>query len=632
MLKPVFQKNIFILSILLFFSILTRALYGGSPLNGDEAITFNHYAFNSWKDLVFNYTDTNQHTLFSLLSNVCLQVFGENEWSFRLPSILSGILAVPLTYLVGLKFLNSRFTSFIAALLILLSKPHLIYSQAGRGYALTVLLSLLFIWSIGKLIESQNNLVDAPLFFISGIGLVMTLPSNAVFLAGSAIFSVFLILDRKENSPPPVSILFKKLTFYYLVLLFAVTYYLYGIQEGLQTGVQNYSVQSIGSSSLLEIIDRLMTPFGYWIYPFFFLGVFFFTNRKLLFAFLSLLVVPTIILFLIGAAIFSRIYIFLLPFIFFVSAVGIDSLFNKLLCTRPNLKAIVALVLLGLLFTPVVNFWIQYYPSRTNVKEATLYEAQLISDTIKDNTSKNVLVVSLLGNKEKSVLIHYLEKKISGDMFRFLSGEKPEKIFLIAHKDSPPDEFPLGGYLQDKFLTFPKKSFRKLECKENICLYEWNIKLNRFIPPTADLDYETQITFPTIPQIEFQSKANSKLLGKQSLLINKMTKQKMNLSSTEIKSVQSKNDGYLLLSYLKPFGQRSNLILWDITKKEWPNQVALLNPYMGRVGSRDKQTLWQMTYILYPIKKGKHNLTEIFYLDEQLNVFDGIQSFFITLR
>jgi len=274
----------------------------------------------------------------------------------------------------------------------------------------------------------------------------------------------------------------------------------------------------------------------------------------------------------------------------------------------------------------------QYYPTRANVKEATLYEAQLISNSIKENISKKVLVVSLLGNKEKSVLIHYLEQRISNDLFRFLSGEKPEKILLIAHKDSPPDEFPLGGYLKNKFLTFPKRSLRKLECKENICLYEWDIKLNRFIPPTADLDYETKITFPTTPQVKFQPTTSLKLLGKQSLLINKTTKQEMNLSSTGIKSVQFKDDGYILLSYLKPFRQRSNLILWDITRKKWPNQAALLNPYMGRVGSQNKKTLWQMTYILYPIQKGKHNLTEIFYLDEQSNAFDAIQSFFIAQR
>ncbi len=624
------SKNIVL--FLLFFSVLTRVPFGGSPLNGDEAITFNHYAFSSWKSLVFDYTDTNQHTLFSLLSNICLQIFWENEWGFRLPSILSGILAVPLTYLVGLKLLNSKFASFGAAFLILISKPHLIYSQAGRGYAITVFLALLFIWSICKLVQSRSHWQNSLLFFLSGTGLVITLPSNAVFLAGSALFSVLLILNKKQEDVQSTSFLFKKLTAYYLVLLFAVCFYLYGIQEGLKTGVQNYSVKYSGLNGLIEIINQLLEPFGVWVYALFLLGSFFITDRKKLFAILSLIIVPIAILFSLGTTLFSRIYIFVLPFIFFILAVGAESLLYKLLYKRSNLKIVFGLVFISLTVIPAVIFWLQYYPARANVKEATIREAIQVSDYVKNNAEKNVLVVSLLGNKEKSVLIHYLEKRISNDMFRFLNGEKPEKIILIAHKDNPPDVFPIGGYLQNKFLTFPKESLRELECRENICLYEWGVKLNRFIPPVADLDYETKINFTKTNQIEPRPSTGLKILGKKSLLINKTTRQKMHLSSSEIKSVQFKTDGYLLLAYLKPFGQKSNLILWDATQKEWPDQAALLNPYMGRVNSEDKKEVWQMTYILYPIRKGKHDLTEIFYLDDSLNEFDGIQSFFISLN
>lgn len=625
------SKNILPISILLLFSIFTRIPFGGSPLTGDEAITFNHYAFSSWKNLVFNYSDTNQHTLFSLLSNLCLQILGENEWSFRFPSIFAGILAVPLTYLVGLKLSNSKFASFIAAFLILLSKPHLVYSQAGRGYAITVLLALLFIWSIFKLIQSQNYWEGGPLFFLSGVGLVLALPSNAVFLASSAIFSVLIIFDYQRENVPTTSFLFKKLTSYYLVLLFIASSYFYGIKEGLQAGVQNYSVESKGLSNLIEIINQLMEPFGPLVFTFFLWGCFSFTDRRKLFAILSLIVIPISILFSIGTTLFSRIYIFVLPFIFFISTTGVESSLNKFSNNRSNLKAVFGIVLIGLVVTPAVNFWIQYYPARISVKEATINEAIQVSSYIQGNAEKNVLFVSLLGNKEKSVLIHYLEQRISNDMFRFLSGEKPEKIILIAHKNAPPDVFPIGGFLQNKFLVFPKKSIRRLDCKENICLYEWDIKVNRFIPPVADLDYETKIAFPKIPQIEVQSSTYLTLLGKQSLLINNGTPQKMHLSSNKIKSVQFKNDGFLLLTYLKPFGQKSNLILWDSTQKEWPTQAALLNPYMGRVAKQNRKELWQMTYILYPIKKGKHNLTEIFYLDGSLSKFDGIQSFYIPL-
>ena len=176
------QNNYLSTLVLLLLGGLSRVSFGGSPLTGDEAITFNHYAFASWKDLILNYEEPNQHTLFSLLSNLSLQLFGENEWSFRLPSLLAGILAVPLTYRIGLLFLNSQIAALIAAFLILFSEHHLIYSQSGRGYALTALLALTMIWSLWNLISARKFWTGTLCFFISGLGLVLALPSNILFV------------------------------------------------------------------------------------------------------------------------------------------------------------------------------------------------------------------------------------------------------------------------------------------------------------------------------------------------------------------------------------------------------------------------------------------------------------------
>ncbi len=630
--NSLFQKNGLILTILLFFSVLTRVPYGGSPLTGDEGITFNHYAFISWKDLVFNYTDTNQHTLFSVLSNISLKLFGDNEWSFRLPSILAGILAVPLTYWVGIKFLNSRFASFIAAVLILFSSPNLIYSQAGRGYALTVILALLFIGSICKLVEFQNNWKDGSIFFLSGLGLVVTLPSNALFLAGSAFFSFFLILDRQKGNVRSLVPTFKKLTSYFFVLLFAVSYYLYGIKEGLQAGIHNYSTKLPILYSLKIILNFFKEPFSFWIYAFFLLGVFFFTNRKKLFAILSLLTVPITIMLVFGTIGYQRIFIFLLPFVFFVTAIGIESIFNILFFKRSRLQAIIGFVLIGVFFVPVFKFGVKYYSARANIKEATISEARQISSYIRENVPGNTLIISLIGSQEKSVLIHYLEKRLANAMFQLLNGEKPERLFVVAYKSPPEDEFRLGSFQTNRFLTIPKESLNRLNCKGKICLYEWEVKLNRLIPPAVDLDYETKIAFPKIPQIEVQSLNDLKILGDQSLLIKHREKQGIKLATTEVKTVQFKNDGYFLLVFLRPFGQKSYVNLWDRNKRESPREMAYLNPYMGRVALPNQKEIWQMVYLLYPIKKGMHNLAEIFYLNKKENKFDGIQSFFIALR
>ena len=63
------SKNIlWIISGIVVFSLALRLPTLGSPLIEDEAISFNRYIDVPWKDLIFNYDDPNQHTLFLLLS------------------------------------------------------------------------------------------------------------------------------------------------------------------------------------------------------------------------------------------------------------------------------------------------------------------------------------------------------------------------------------------------------------------------------------------------------------------------------------------------------------------------------------------------------------------------------------
>ncbi len=88
-----------ILLLALFLGALILRLFTiGSPLAGDEAITFNHYAHLNFSELLLNYYDSNQHSFFSILSNFCLLIFGDHEVSFRLPSLIAGVLAIPLAY------------------------------------------------------------------------------------------------------------------------------------------------------------------------------------------------------------------------------------------------------------------------------------------------------------------------------------------------------------------------------------------------------------------------------------------------------------------------------------------------------------------------------------------------------
>ena len=81
------KNKFWTISGLVLLSIALRLPTLGSPLIEDEAISFNRYIDVPWKDLVFYYHDTNQHTLFLLLSKFSIWMFGESEIIFRLPSL-----------------------------------------------------------------------------------------------------------------------------------------------------------------------------------------------------------------------------------------------------------------------------------------------------------------------------------------------------------------------------------------------------------------------------------------------------------------------------------------------------------------------------------------------------------------
>ena len=98
MMRTSSYKEFGIISGLILLAVALRVPTLGSPLIEDEAISFNRYIDVPWKELIINYHDTNQHTLFLLFSKFSIWVFGESEIVFRLPSFLVGVLSIPLAY------------------------------------------------------------------------------------------------------------------------------------------------------------------------------------------------------------------------------------------------------------------------------------------------------------------------------------------------------------------------------------------------------------------------------------------------------------------------------------------------------------------------------------------------------
>jgi 4-amino-4-deoxy-L-arabinose transferase-like glycosyltransferase len=84
-----------------------------------------------------------QPPLYYLLLHGWIHLFGDNEWAVRSLSVLWGVLAVPLMYILALKLFHSRLAGLLAAFLLAISPLHLWYGQEARMYSLLTFLCLL---------------------------------------------------------------------------------------------------------------------------------------------------------------------------------------------------------------------------------------------------------------------------------------------------------------------------------------------------------------------------------------------------------------------------------------------------------------------------------------------------------
>jgi dolichyl-phosphate-mannose-protein mannosyltransferase len=152
-----------------------------------------------------------------------VQIFGESEWAFRLPSALCGVAVIYLTFLAGRRFLQPHWNLALAATVALL--PDLVeYSQTARMYifmeaCIAGCLVCIFAWERSDRI---GWLAGAVLTLVVGIELhALSVTCVLLFMlpsvlhsdrrkfaygltAASTVMVAYLIIDGWANSQYPV--------------------------------------------------------------------------------------------------------------------------------------------------------------------------------------------------------------------------------------------------------------------------------------------------------------------------------------------------------------------------------------------------------------------------------------------
>jgi uncharacterized membrane protein len=247
-------------TVLLLLGGILRWPTLNSPLAGDEELSFSRYGHLPWDELLFVYRDPNQHTLFSLLSNFCMAVFGENEIAFRAPSFLPGILAPIAVYFLGRCLFHSPTIALAGGFLLTLSGPSIEYSQLGRGYALTLFLAPVLVLCClhAKHFFSKETLI----FLLVGFSLVLALPSNVMFLFAVGVWVVgknYSIITKWDAT---IWTELRSVVLSWTVLFLGVGTYLFCIRAGLQQGAQLYASDPFDLNRWSDTAVLLVQPWG----------------------------------------------------------------------------------------------------------------------------------------------------------------------------------------------------------------------------------------------------------------------------------------------------------------------------------------------------------------------------------
>ncbi len=632
----------------LFFALL--CLPGlTAPIHGDEAVTYLEHIASSPFQLLFNYSGPNQHTLFTILSNSLMRIFGEHEIIFRFPVFIASIFSIFVIYHLGQSFWNKKVAT-IASLLIIGSYHHLNWAQNGRGYALTELLALTCVLGTTLLLDKKPNKGALVLIF-SGFALCLTLPSNAYFLPGYGIATFVVLWGLKKTEGSVFWFLLGEKLLPFLLLMILTAGYFFTIYDDLVRSIETYKDFLDGTkgadtievtlSHFHEIIRDLARPWGLWFYIPVLYGMWT-LNRIQRSFFLILLGTPVLVVVLSGILGPPRAYIYMSPFLILLAALGIERGIRSLFLYESHFfrKVLLATLCFVFLIPSVLNHF-QNYQATTKIKYATMDESREAHRHLQKRISKNELLVIPV---DDMALRRTLAPLVAEQMLHVFKDGRLDKITFIGHQDAQ------ASYLHPHNDIYPAAlpdSFVKVITNiGKVRIHRMNVKVNPLIPLEADMNFSQRWGKFTSPKISETETRDHSFLGKESWQINKKTQEDELIGSPFANQISLKDKSFILYGYAEKYRQESRAGL--LLKLEQP--VFSLNQAFGVYQENNDDLVWKrihpffffrdhnpvghfewhIIFMLFPLNAGLNEIQEALFLREKVSYFDGFQSYLLT--
>jgi len=295
----------------------------GNTITYDESITYFFSAQSPWIAL-FDYDSPNNHLLHSFFVWLSTTLLGGSEMAIRLPAFSFALMAVGYAYRIGYRLQGWQLGVIVATLMMAVPMFNSI-AYIARGYTLHTLLSLIF-FEIMFFNRGAVQGTAARVLLVVTATLIITLPISVTLIAVISAWK-FLDLLRERDFPAVLS--------YFMPLLvgglIGVIFYLPSIVLGVGD-VEEFS-NRFGYETLHQLLTELTTRMTTASSsPILVIGlllgiiVMSMTQRRLLMSMVALfggtLVLAVMQKWLTGVYVPERIYVYFVPFLSLIAAVG----------------------------------------------------------------------------------------------------------------------------------------------------------------------------------------------------------------------------------------------------------------------------------------------------------------------
>jgi mannosyltransferase len=240
------KANMWILLLLLALSLALRLYRLNMSFWMDEIITITEFVSKPWLKIITEVPYPNNHILYTLLAKLSITVFGEHEWSARLPAMIMGTLIPPAAYLIFRK----RFSEFVAAgagLFLALNFWSIWFSQDARGYSAYILFALFSTHFFLEWLEKGGRRL-ATFYLVCAILLVWFYLYGFFIVAAQGLWLLGLVLAKKQPA--------KKLALVFAAAVMGIALYLPGLPQ-----IWEYANSQFRMSKMHGLNLRFLTDF-----------------------------------------------------------------------------------------------------------------------------------------------------------------------------------------------------------------------------------------------------------------------------------------------------------------------------------------------------------------------------------